>query len=72
MRIKSLKRLIELFLFFFLNRLAEIEAKENKDNAIAHSEFKILIDRVDTMESSIGNIVNRVCIAKICLLKSTN
>lgn len=37
-----------------------MDAIEQKENIIPHSEFKILTERVDTMESSIGNIVNRV------------
>ena len=38
----------------------EAEERERKANLVSHQEFKILTGRVDTMESSIGNIVNRV------------
>jgi polycystin 2 len=45
------------------DRQAELEAREEADrkaNNVSHPEFKILTMRVDTMESSIGNIVNRI------------
>ena len=34
---------------------------ERKANLVAHEEFSTLINRVDTMDSSIGKIVNKVC-----------
>jgi len=33
---------------------------DRKANLVSHEEFKILTSRVDTMDSSIGNIVGRV------------
>ena len=36
------------------------EEAERKANLVAHDEFKILTSRVDTMDSSIGNIVGRI------------
>lgn len=36
------------------------EEAERKANLVSHDEFKILTSRVDTMDSSIGNIVGRI------------
>jgi hypothetical protein len=37
-----------------------LDEEARKANMVSDNEFKILTQRVDTMESSIGNIVTRV------------
>ena len=38
----------------------KLDEEARKANMVSDNEFKILTQRVDTMESSIGNIVTRV------------
>lgn len=48
----------------------EEEEMVRKANLVSHNEFHILTQRVDTMESSIGNIVNRVIFKNYFLFSS--
>jgi hypothetical protein len=44
-----------------MDEINQEEARQREANVVSLDEFKVITQRVDTMETSIGTIVNRVC-----------